>query len=61
MLIDHVGENTLNIYKHECSTGKYTEITSSMRLWKINHSGPGCSFYEFTSGVFSSKTPVSIY
>ena len=28
-----------------------TEITSSMnsrvRLWKINHSGPGCSFYEF--------------
>ena len=28
-----------------------TEITSSInsrvRLWKINHSGPGCSFYEF--------------
>ena len=27
-----------------------TEITSSInsrvRLWKINHSGPGCSFYE---------------
>ena len=29
-----------------------TEITSSsinslVKLWKINHSGPGCSFYEF--------------
>ena len=28
-----------------------TEITlsinSCVRLWKINHSGPGCSFYEF--------------
>ena len=28
-----------------------TEITSSInshvRLWKINHSSPGCSFYEF--------------
>ena len=28
-----------------------TEITlsinSRVRLWKINHSGPGCSFYEF--------------
>ena len=28
-----------------------TEITSSInlrvRLWKINHSGPGCRFYEF--------------
>ena len=28
-----------------------TEITSSInsrvRLWKINHSVPGCSFYEF--------------
>ena len=28
-----------------------TDITSSInsrvRLWKINHSGPGCSFYEF--------------
>ena len=31
--------------------GEMTEITSSInsrvRLWKINHSGPGCSFYEF--------------
>ena len=30
---------------------KITEITlsinSRVRLWKINHSGPGCSFYEF--------------
>ena len=22
-------------------------IKSRVRLWKINHSGPGCSFYEF--------------
>ena len=22
-------------------------INSRVRLWKINHSGPGCSFYEF--------------
>ena len=31
-----------------------TEITSSInsrvRLWKINHSDPGCSFYEFYGG-----------
>ena len=31
-----------------------TEITSSInsrvRLWKINHSDPGCSFYEFYEG-----------
>ena len=30
---------------------RITEITSPInsrvRLWKINHSGPGCSFYEF--------------
>ena len=31
-----------------------------MRLWKINYSGPGCSFCEFTSGIFSSKTLVSM-
>ena len=40
-----------------------TEITSSInlrvRLWKINHSGPVCSFYEFYD-IFSSKTLVSI-
>ena len=40
-----------------------TEITSSInsrvRLLKINHSGPGCSFY-CTSGIFSSNTLVSI-
>ena len=24
-----------------------TSINSRVRLWKINHSGPGCSFYEF--------------
>ena len=33
-----------------------TEITSSInsrvRLWKINHSGPGCSFYEFLRVVY---------
>ena len=25
----------------------YVIDNSSVRLWKINHSGPGCSFYEF--------------
>ena len=24
-----------------------SSINSRMILWKINHSGPGCSFYEF--------------
>ena len=42
-----------------------TEITSSInsrvRLWKRNHSDPGCSFYNFTSGILSSKTLMSIY
>ena len=39
-----------------------TEITSSInsrvRLWKINHSD--VVFMNFTSGIFSSKTLVSI-
>ena len=32
-------------------------------LWKINHSGPGCNiykFYETVSGIFPSKTLMSI-
>jgi len=41
-----------------------TEITktinSRVRLWEINHSGRGCSFMNFASGMFSSKTLVSI-
>ena len=36
-----------------------TEITSSInslvRLWKINHSGPGCSVYEFYEWYISQK------
>ena len=24
-----------------------SSINSRVRLWKINHSGPGCSVYEF--------------
>ena len=36
---------------HEIIEPEMTEITSSInsrvRLWKINHSGSGCSFYEF--------------
>ena len=24
-----------------------SSINSRVRLWKINHLGPGCSFYEF--------------
>ena len=39
------------LYRLECFSRKYTEIPSStksrVRLWKINHSRPGCSFYEF--------------
>ena len=42
-----------------------TEITSSInsrvRLWKINHSGPGCSFYEFYEWyIFQQNTRVYI-
>ena len=42
-----------------------TEITSSInsrvRLWKINHSGPGCSFYEFYEWyIFQKNTRVYI-
>ena len=42
-----------------------TEITSSInsrvRLWKINHSGPGCSFYEFYEWyIFQYNTRVYI-
>ena len=29
------------------STEITLSITSRVRLWKINHPGPGCSFYEF--------------
>ena len=35
-----------------------SSINSSVRLWKINPSGPGCSFYEFYEW---SKTLVSKY
>ena len=42
-----------------------TEITSSInsrvRLWKINHSGPGCSFYEFYKWyIFQQNTRVYV-
>ena len=41
-------QKTQDVYKFR---RKITEITlsinSRVRLWKINHSGPGCSFYEF--------------
>ena len=42
-----------------------TEITSSInsgvRLWKINHSDPGCSFYEFYEWyIFQYNTRVYI-
>ena len=42
-----------------------TEITSSInsrvRLWKINHSGPGCCFYEFYERyLFQQNTRVYI-
>ena len=39
------------LYRQKEFRREITEITSSInsrvRLWKINHSGPGCSFYEF--------------
>ena len=41
-----------------------TEITSSINSrfrWKINHSGPGCSFYEFYEWyIFQQNTCVYI-
>ena len=41
-------QKTQEAYKFQM---EITEITSSInsrvRLWKINRSGPGCSFYEF--------------
>lgn len=38
-----------------------SSISSLVRIWKICHSSPGCSFImDFTSGIFSSKTLVSI-
>ena len=42
-----------------------TEITSSInsrvRLWKINHLGPGCSFYEFYEWyIFQKNTRLYI-
>ena len=39
------------LYRQNDIDETITKITSSInsrvRLWKINHSGPGCSFYEF--------------
>ena len=29
-----------------------SSINSRVRLWKINHSGPGCSFYEILRVVY---------
>ena len=38
-----------------------SSISSLVRIWKICHSSSGCSFImDFTSGIFSSKTLVSI-
>ena len=37
-----------------------SSISSLLRILKIRHSGPGCSFeLNLMSGVFASKTPVS--
>ena len=49
-------QKTQDAYKFRM---EITEITSSIR-WKINHSGPGVVFMNCTSGIFSSKTLVSI-
>ena len=37
------------LYRQKDIDKEMTEITSS-RLWKTNHSGPGCNFYEFYEG-----------
>ena len=37
-----------------------SSINSRVRLWKINQSVPDEVFMNFTSGIFSSKTLVSI-
>ena len=38
-----------------------SSINSRVRLWKINHSGPGCSFYEFYEWyIFQYNTHVYI-
>ena len=56
-------QKTQDAYKFRM---EITEITSSInsrvRLWKINHLAPGCSFYEFYEWyiLISSKTLVSI-
>ena len=41
-------QKTQDAYKFRKKTYEITlSINSRVRLWKINHSGPGCSFYEF--------------
>ena len=38
-----------------------SSINSRVRLWKINYSGPGCSFYEFYEWyIFQQNTRVYI-
>ena len=36
-------------------------INSRVRLWKINHSGPGCSFYEFLRVVYFPAKQSCLY
>ena len=55
-------QKTQDVYKFR---RKITEITlsinSRVRLWKIKHSGPGCSFYEFYEWyIFQENTRVYI-
>ena len=39
--------------RYECFTGKITSsINSHVRLWKINHSGHGCSFFSFLNEFY---------
>ena len=41
-------QKTQDVYKFRMEIVEITSsINSRVRLWKINHSGPGCSFYEF--------------
>ena len=41
-------QKTQDAYKFRMEIMEITSsINSRVRLWKIDHSGPGCSFYEF--------------
>ena len=44
---DDTPANLSTIFKETYLISMKSSINSRVRLWKINHSGPGCNFYEF--------------